>query len=83
MSKRSDKETERSQRKYGEEIYAIDLLVSTWRHLSKLHEMGLSQDTGERYLKKARDIYRDLASRDVGFLNSDVWLRLSQVFHGA
>ena len=83
MSKQDEKEIARAKRKHGDDIYAIDLLISTWRHLSKLHDMGLSENDGAQYLEKARGIYRDLARADANFVKSDTWLRLSPIFHGS
>ena len=83
MSKQDEKEAVRNKRKHGEDIYAIDLLISTWRHLSKLHKIGLSKDNGEQYLEKARNIYRNLVLDDASFLKSETWLRLSPIFHGS
>ncbi|MBQ9577914.1 MAG: hypothetical protein IJR28_00090 [Ottowia sp.] len=83
MSKQDEKEIARAKRKHGDDIYAIDLLISTWRHLSKLHDMGLSENDGAQYLDKAREMFQILARADTSFLKSSAWLRLSPTFHGS
>ena len=82
MSKQDEKEIARAKRRHGDDIYAIDLLISTWRHHSKLFEMGLSEDDGEQYLAKAREMFQILVRADTGFIKSSAWLRLAPIFHG-
>ena len=83
MSKQDEKEIARAKRRHGDDIYAIDLLISTWRHHSKLFELGLSEDDGEQYLAKAREMFQILSRADTSFLKSSAWLRLSPIFHGS
>ena len=81
MTKRIDKEAARGHRYKGNEVYAIDLLISTWRHLYKLHDLGLSDDDGEQYLKKARELYEAHVRNDV-HLHSSIKQRLAEAAYG-
>ncbi|MBO7411244.1 MAG: hypothetical protein J6T92_04910 [Ottowia sp.] len=80
MPKQIDKKAARNQSYKGDEVYAIDLLVSTWRHLSKLCELGLADDDGQQYLTKARELFEKQVRRDER-LSSGVRQRLADAVY--